>query len=126
MAKILIVDDVIQLREDLRIVLENAGHQVIESENGVQGLQALELNADIDLIICDVNMPEMDGITMCAKIFAKQNESILPIIMLTTEANPELKERARVFGVKAWVTKPLVPDKFLMGLTKILTKYPRQ
>jgi two-component system, chemotaxis family, chemotaxis protein CheY len=124
MAKILIVDDSESLRKKLRSVLESNTHKVWEAENGVEGLDFLAKNSAIDLIVLDINMPLMDGITMCEKIHGIVELQSVPIIMLTTEAKPELKEKAKQLGVRAWVTKPFVPEKFLIGITKLLAKGP--
>lgn len=122
MAKILIIDDSNALRNELRLVLEGNSHEVLEAENGVQGLEILSKNPTIDLIVLDIHMPKMDGITMCERIHEKDDLKNIPIVMLTTVARPELKEKAKLLGVKAWVTKPLVPDRFLIGVNKILSK----
>lgn len=120
MAKILIVDDSQTLRDDLRKVLTGGGHIVIEAENGVAGLAQLEANRDsVALIMSDVNMPEMDGLTMCHKI-KERGLSKAPIIMLTTEASVDLKAKAKELGVRAWVTKPYVAAKLLAGIEKIV------
>jgi len=124
MAKILIVDDSQTLRDDLRRVLVGAGHTVIEAENGVAGLTRIEEHgATINLILADINMPDMDGLTMCQKIRHQLSVQV-PIIMLTTEASAELKARAKEIGVRAWVTKPYVAAKLLAGIDKLTTGSP--
>jgi two-component system chemotaxis response regulator CheY len=124
--KILIVDDSESLRESLKIFLHNSHYLGIGAENGQAALDILEqsqnLSEDYLLIILDVNMPVMDGITFCEKAFEKGITGKIPIIMLTTEAREELKEKARELGVRAWVTKPFVPEKLLMGIEKMLKK----
>ncbi len=120
MAKILIVDDSETLREHVKTVLKSASHEVIEAENGVVGLTQLKNNSGIQLILCDVNMPEMDGITMCSKVFEDAEFKKIPIFMLTTESSPELKERGKSYGVKAWVTKPFKEDVLLSAIKKVL------
>ena len=123
MAKILIVDDSQTLRDDLRRTLVGAGHVVVEADQGLAGLARLGEHPDVQLILSDVNMPEMDGITMCEKIKERKLSSV-PILMLTTEASPDLKNRAKEAGVRAWVTKPYIPAKLLAGVDKLLTLTP--
>ena len=120
MAKILVVDDSETLREHVKNVLKGAGHEVVEAENGLVGLAQLKNNNGIQLILCDVNMPEMDGITMCSKVFENADLKTIPIFMLTTESSPELKERGKSYGVKAWVTKPFKEEILLAAIKKVL------
>ena len=89
--KILIVDDSDTLRIQLKKALEEAGHIVVEGKDGRDGLIKAQENIDTQLIICDYNMPEMDGITMCRKIREITALKSIPIFMLTTETSPELK-----------------------------------
>jgi two-component system chemotaxis response regulator CheY len=123
MAKILIVDDSPSLRRELKEFLESHRHEIMEAENGLEGLEVLTKNPHIDLLILDVNMPVLDGIGMCERIpdiFVGQERP--DIIMLTTETKQDLKDKARLLGVRAWVTKPFIPEKFLLGLNKMLAK----
>src|ERR1017187_8908852 len=113
MAKILVVDDSESQRFQLKRDLEGAGHQVLEGLNGQDGLDKLVANPDVNLIICDVNMPGMDGLTMCSKIQEVGKFPGLSIFMLTSEATAELKQKAKQYGVRAWITKPYVAAKLL-------------
>jgi two-component system, chemotaxis family, chemotaxis protein CheY len=122
MAKILIVDDSETLRTQLRKTLEEASHEVLEGYDGVNGLETLRANPDVQLILCDVNMPEMDGITMCSKVHEDDGLNKIPIFMLTTESNPEMKAKGKEVGVKAWVTKPFVATKLLAAIEKITSR----
>ncbi len=118
MANILLVDDSTTFREELKIDLIEAGHVVLEAVNGEEGLKAAMENA-VDLIISDLNMPKMDGLTMCAHI--REQGINVPIFMLTTQANPELKAEATRLQVKAWIVKP--PNKVVLikGIAKVLS-----
>lgn len=118
MPKILIVDDSETLRSQLRKSLETASYQVIEAFDGQNGLEVIEQNKDIKLILCDVNMPRLDGLSMCQKVHVSLPK--LPIVMLTTEANPEMKAKGKEAGVIAWVTKPYDEAKLLQAVEKIL------
>ena len=120
MAKILIVDDSETLRSQLRKALEEAGPEVVEGYDGVNGLETLNSNPDVQLILCDVNMPEMDGLTMLGKVAENDSFNKIPIFMLTTESNADMKEKGKAVGVKAWVTKPFVPEKLLGAVKKVL------
>ena len=120
MAKILVVDDSEIIRVQLKADLEEAGHKIVQAGDGIQGLNALEQNKDVALVISDVNMPEMDGLSMCEKLHANPEFSHLPIIMLTTQSSPEMKAKGKENGVVAWVTKPYKSKALLAGAEKIL------
>jgi len=117
--KILIVDDASLIRNVAHKAAIEAGYETVLAENGEAGLKALEEN-EIDLIFSDVNMPIMSGLEMVEKIRAEDKYKYIPIVMLTTESKPELKEAAQKLGVKAWFLKPFNKDKFLLVLKKLL------
>lgn len=121
MAKIMVVDDSEIIRFRLNTDLTGEGHEVIEAHDGLHGLQMLKENEDIKLIVCDVNMPEMDGITMCENISKDSKFNHIPIVMLTTQNSPELRAQGKSYGVIAWVTKPYKPAALLGGIKKILS-----
>ena len=120
MGKILIIDDSQSTRMKLRTFLETCNHVCVEAGNGFEALERLKENQDYDLIICDVNMPEMDGLTMLGKVAENDTFNKIPIFMLTTESNADMKEKGKAVGVKAWVTKPFVPEKLLGAVKKVL------
>ena len=120
MSKILLVDDSETLRTQLGSLLRTNGYEVVESADGVQGLEAVKSNRDINLIICDVNMPNMDGITMCSHLADDTEANSIPIFMLTTETSVELKQKGKAAGVKGWITKPYNEDKLLTVLGQVL------
>lgn len=120
MAKtILIVDDSASLRQIVAIALKGAGYDVIEAGDGKDGLSKLD-GIKVNLIISDVNMPVMDGLTMVTEIKKMPNYKFTPIIMLTTEAGSDLKMRGKAAGVKAWVVKPFKPDQMLDAVSKLI------
>lgn len=119
MSKILVVDDSKTIRDDLIENLTKDGFTTVEAENGKMGLEVIAQNPDIKLVLCDVNMPIMDGITMCEENH-KAGTLKCPIIMLTTEANPELKAKAKSFGVTAWITKPYDITKIVASAKKLI------
>lgn len=121
MKKILVIDDSDTIRDQLKNVFNGkADIQVIEAENGLVGLNQLQAHPDIALIISDVNMPEMDGLTMVKRIAAAGTHTGVPIIMLTTEVSKELKDEAKNNGVRAWIIKPFTPDKLLLVTDQLL------
>lgn len=120
MGKVLIVDDSDTLRAQLKKTLEGAGIAVVEAADGVQGLSVFSANKDIKLVVSDVNMPNMDGLTMCSKLVALPGGNAIPIIMLTTESNNDMKEKGKQIGIKAWVTKPYQDDKLVIAIKKLM------
>jgi two-component system chemotaxis response regulator CheY len=122
MAKILIVDDSETLRIQLREALQGAGHTVIEGVDGADGLRTAANNRDIKMIITDFNMPQMDGVTMALKMRDIPELSKVPILMLTTEATPDIKAAGKTAGILAWIVKPLVPSKVLPAIERVLSR----
>lgn len=116
---ILIVDDSSSLRNVVKIALSEAGYDVIEGGDGTEGIKALD-GRKVHLIISDVNMPNMDGITMVKEIKKMGTYQFTPIIMLTTEAGDDLKSQGKEAGVKAWVVKPFKPDQILNAVSKLI------
>ncbi len=120
MAKILIVDDSDVLRLNLKEALAGGGHDVIDAENGAVGLAKASEDSSIQLVITDLNMPEMDGITMCRNIRGLAGREKLPIFMLTTESSADLKTQGKEVGVMLWIVKPFQADKVLGAIAKVL------
>ena len=115
MPTILIVDDSESIRELISSNLTDAGYDVIKAKNGQDGID--KLNNKIELIVTDLNMPIMDGITMVQTIRKLTEHKHIPIIMLTTESQLEKKNAARVAGATAWIVKPFEEEK-LLGVIK--------
>lgn len=123
MPQIMLVDDSGTFRKQVKKLLETSGYSVIEAENGVHALKVLgETTSKIDLMLCDVNMPEMDGLSLCKKIHENDTYNKIPIMMLTTEANPEIMAKGKEVGVFAWITKPFNEEKFIKTLAKVVSK----
>lgn len=112
---LLIVDDSESIRELISSNLIDAGYNVIKAVNGQDGLD--KLDNDVKLVVTDLNMPIMDGITMVKSIRQDPSYKHLPIIMLTTESQFEKKNAAREAGATAWMVKPFEEDK-LLGVVK--------
>lgn len=117
--KILIVDDSESVRMIARIALREQGYEVVEAGNGVEALQQLDAER-VNLVISDVNMPEMDGITLLKQIKASAKHRFMPIIMLTTEAGQDKKDEGRAAGAKAWITKPFQPNVLIAAVSKLM------
>jgi two-component system, chemotaxis family, chemotaxis protein CheY len=121
MAKtILIVDDSASLRQVVGIALRSAGYDVIEACDGVDALSKLQ-GAKIHLIVSDVNMPNMDGITLVKEVKKLATHRFTPIIMLTTESQEEMKRKGQEAGAKAWVVKPFKPEQMLQAVEKLIS-----
>ena len=117
--QILIVDDSASLRQVVSITLENAGYDVIDADDGATALKLLD-GKKIHLVICDVNMPVMDGITFVKNVKQMPNYRFLPIIMLTTETRETRKLEGQAAGARAWVVKPFQPEQMLEAVSKLI------
>lgn len=116
---ILIVDDSASLRQVVNIALSGAGYQVVEACDGVDALSKLD-GRKFHLIISDVNMPKMDGITLVQEVKKKPEYKFTPIIMLTTESQEEKKALGQAAGARAWVVKPFQPAQMLAAVAKLI------
>ena len=113
MAKcILIVDDSETVRQVLKLALGNAGYQVVEAEDGFDALAKLS-GAQIDMLITDLNMPNMDGLELIKKVREEGKHRFTPIVMLTTESSEEKKKAGREAGASGWIVKPFKPEQLL-------------
>ncbi|MBX9298155.1 response regulator [Chromobacterium piscinae] len=116
---ILIVDDSTTLRQVVRMTLAGAGYEVLEAGNGKEALDILD-GRKIHLIISDVNMPQMDGISLLKNIKQLSHYKFTPVIMLTTESAEEKKREGKEAGAKAWVVKPFQPPVLLTAVSKLI------
>jgi len=120
MAKtVMIVDDSISIRQVVGLTLRGAGYQVIEGSNGRDALAKLG-GQKVNLIVSDVNMPEMNGIEFVKAVKAQPEYRFLPIIMLTTESGDEKKREGQAAGARAWVVKPFKPEVLLNAVQKLI------
>lgn len=120
MAKtILVVDDSSSLRQVVGIALKGAGYDVIEACDGKDALGKLP-GTKIHLIISDVNMPNMDGITFVKEVKKLPQHKFVPIIMLTTESQEAKTQEGQAAGAKAWVVKPFQPAQMLAAVSKLV------
>lgn len=116
---ILIVDDSAGMRQIVSFTLKNAGYEVIEGVDGADALTKLA-SQKVHLIICDVNMPVMDGISFVKKIKKSADYKFTPIIMLTTVSQERKKQEGQAAGAKAWVVKPFQPEQLLSAVSKLI------
>lgn len=119
MAHILVVDDSNTMRQMVCFTLTSVKHTVTEAANGVQALQ-LAQGGKFDLVIADVNMPEMNGIDLVKALRALPAFKFTPILMLTTESHVEKKQLGKAAGATGWIVKPFNPETLLNVLTKVL------
>ncbi len=119
--KILLVEDSHDFRHKMKELLEDLDHQILEAGDGIEGYDLIKNHADIDLIISDLHMPNMDGLSMCKKLKDEAFETA-PIMMVTTEANPQLRKDGMEAGVSIWMIKPVSDKKFLTMVEKILNR----
>lgn len=116
---ILVVDDSWSVRQLVSLTLQSAGYHVIEANDGDDALTKLN-GQEIHLIICDVNMPNMDGISFVKEVRKSDNYKFTPVIMLTTESQEKKKQEGQAAGAKAWVVKPFRPDQLLSAVSKLI------
>ena len=120
MAKtIMIVDDSASLRQVVSIALKGAGYDTIEACDGRDALSKLN-GGKVHLIISDVNMPNMDGISFLKEVKRHPGYKTTPVIMLTTESQAEKKAEGQAAGAKAWVVKPFQPQQMLAAVSKLI------
>lgn len=120
MAQILVVDDSSTVRNDVGDFLKSNGLTVALAVDGKDGLVKLKADPSIKLIVCDVNMPNMDGLTMVEKVRSELKNSTVNIIMLTTENSPGMKDRGKAAGIKGWIVKPFKGDAVLATFKKLV------
>ncbi len=121
MAKtILVVDDSGSVRQHISTVLKRAGFAIAEAADGVEGLSMVDSNRSIEMVICDVNMPHMNGLEMVEKIKSKPENKALPIVMLTTEGQMSLVKRAKQVGAVGWIVKPFNPTQLVQTVNHLV------
>ena len=119
MAKtILVIDDSASLRQVVKMALTGAGYSVLEAGDGKAALALLD-GRQINMAICDVNMPVMNGIEFVKAAKLLPAYKFLPILMLTTESQEEKKEQGKAAGAKAWMVKPFSPTQLVSAVSKL-------
>ena len=117
--RILVVDDSSAVRQQVSLALGQAGFDVVEAADGVDGAETIRSDPDIRMVICDVNMPRMDGLEMVETVKAEPQFANLPIIMLTTEGQPSMIKRAKAAGAKGWIVKPFKAQMLVATAEKL-------
>jgi len=112
--KVLVVDDSAPVRQQVGLALTQAGYEVVEAFDGQDGVEKFAKVGGIAMVICDVNMPRMTGIEFLEKL-----GNSVPVVMLTTEGQNDLKKRAKSLGARGWIIKPFVPDLLVAAVKQI-------
>jgi two-component system chemotaxis response regulator CheY len=120
-ASILTVDDSASIRQTIKIALSSEGFAVTEAANGAEGLEKAGAGG-FNLIITDLNMPVMDGLTMIRELRKQPAQAGVPIVFLTTESDDGIKQQAKAAGATGWLTKPFDPDQLVRIVKKVLAK----
>ncbi|MDH4252765.1 MAG: response regulator [Nitrospira sp.] len=116
----LVVDDSRTMRQMVAFTLTNAGFTVIEAEDGKDAVRKVEAGTKLDIVVTDLNMPEMDGITLIKELRRLTAYKFTPILMLTTESAQEKKKEGKEAGATGWIVKPFNPDVLLKTIAKVL------
>ena len=117
---ILVVDDSSALRTLLRLTLTGAGYRVIEAGDGITALEQLELAGQVHLVVCDVNMPRMNGPDFVARLKQHPRHRFMPVVMLTTESQAAQQGPSLASTARAWIVKPFNPPQLLDAVGKLV------
>lgn len=116
---ILVVDDSASIREMVSFTLKSAGYEVITASDGVEALKFAQSNA-VKLVVTDINMPNMDGITLIKELRKIDAYQFVPILTLTTESGDDKKRQGKDAGATGWIVKPFDPDSLLKTIRKVM------
>jgi two-component system, chemotaxis family, chemotaxis protein CheY len=116
---ILAVDDSPSMRQMVAFTLKRAGYDVVEAADGCEGI-ARAKSTPVNLIITDLNMPNMNGIEMIKQLRGETATKFTPIIMLTTESQPERKLEGKTAGATGWIVKPFTPEQLVAVVQKVI------
>ncbi|MGA3115803.1 MAG: response regulator [Syntrophobacteraceae bacterium] len=120
MSKIIMaVDDSASMRQMVSFTLKQAGYQVVEAADGRDALSKLD-GSGVHMILTDLNMPNVDGIELIRRLRANPSCRFIPIVMLTTESQPEKKQEGKTTGATGWIVKPFKPEQLLAVVKKVL------
>jgi two-component system chemotaxis response regulator CheY len=118
--KVLVVDDSPTVRQQVGLALKQAGYEVVEATDGADGAAKVGSDPSIGMVILDVNMPRMNGLEMLESVKAGGKNADLPVIMLTSEGQQSLIERAKKAGAKGWIVKPFKAELLVAAVKKLL------
>jgi len=116
---VLAVDDSASMRQMVTFTLKTAGYEVIEAVDGVDAL-AKAKDKQVDIVVSDVNMPNMDGIQLIAELRALPQYKFTPMLMLTTESGGDKKTEGKAAGATGWIIKPFNPEQLVKTVKKVL------
>jgi two-component system, chemotaxis family, chemotaxis protein CheY len=116
---ILAVDDSASMRQMVRFTLQGAGYEVVQAADGVEALEYAKSNP-AHLVITDVNMPRMDGITLVKELRELPHYKGIPMLVLTTESSADVKSRGKQAGATGWIVKPFNPEQLLATVSRVL------
>ena len=116
---ILVVDDSATVRQQVGLAVKQAGFEVVEAGDGLEGLDRLKNVAAIALVVCDINMPNMNGLEMLEQVQKEGKYASIPIIVLTTEGRPDKVARAKKAGARAWIVKPFKAELLVAAVNKL-------
>jgi two-component system chemotaxis response regulator CheY len=117
--KVLVVDDSWTVRQEVSVALQEAGFEVLLAVDGVDGETKILETDDLAAVVADINMPRMNGLEMLAKVKRDPRKASLPIVVLTTEGQPELIRQAKSDGAKGWMVKPFKPELLVALIRKL-------
>ena len=117
--KVLVVDDSATVRQQVAQVLTKVGFEVLEAADGQIGADMINGDGSINVVICDVNMPRVNGIEMVINVKSNQKNADLPILMLTTDGQPALIKKAKEAGARGWIVKPFNPAQLVAAVQKL-------
>lgn len=119
MMSILAVDDSASMRQMVTFILRGAGYEVLEAVDGQDALETAK-DRQVSLVLTDVNMPNLDGISLIRELRSLPDYKFTPIIMLTTEAGEEKKRQGKAAGATGWIVKPFDPEKLVAVIGKVI------
>lgn len=118
---VITVDDAATIRKMISFTLRGAGHTVLEAADGLEALNQLRTRS-VDLVISDINMPRMDGLELTRALRDLERHKTTPIVLLTTESDPDKKAKGRQAGATAWLVKPFQPEQLLAVVAKVFSR----
>ncbi len=118
MKRVMIVDDSATVRQVLQTTLVAAGYEVVEAIDGEDALKLFTEN-NVDMLVTDLNMPNLDGISLIKEVRQNPRNRFMPIIMLTTESQPEQRQKGKTAGASGWITKPFRPEQLLSVVSTV-------
>ena len=115
---VMLVDDSSTVRQVMRFAFEHAGYNVVEASNGEEALGTLD-GRKVSAIVCDIDMPKLDGLSFLKAMRAKRDYRFTPVVMLTTESRAQRKQQAKDSGATAWATKPCPPSELVSLIERL-------